>query len=163
MPLSWNPGALLPGAARHGWRRGILRPKWIACLPERVEILVIEDETLIRMMIEDALTEAGFAVTSVANGHEAIALLGDPAQSFAGAVTDVRLGRSPDGWEVARQARETRPGIAIVYITGDSGHEWSAKGVPNSVVLGKPFAIAQITTAVATLLNAAAVEPHTAG
>ena len=41
-------------------------------------------------------------------------------------------------------------------MTGDSAADWSAEGVPNSVMLQKPFAEAQLLTAMGTLLIAAA-------
>jgi hypothetical protein len=33
--------------------------------------------------------------------------------------------------------------MPVVYITGDSTHDWSSKGVPDSVVIAKPFAPAR--------------------
>jgi hypothetical protein len=45
--------------------------------------------------------------------------------------------------------------MPVVYMSGDSSPEWSSKGVPNSLMVAKPFAPAQIITAVSTLLNAA--------
>jgi hypothetical protein len=45
--------------------------------------------------------------------------------------------------------------MPVIYMTGDSAAQWSANGVPNSVLLRKPFVDAQLTTALATLLNAA--------
>ena len=68
---------------------------------------------------------------------------------------DIRLGAGPDGWAVARRARELVPTMPVVYMSGDSSPEWSSKGVPNSLMVAKPFAPAQIITAVSTLLNAA--------
>jgi hypothetical protein len=44
----------------------------------------------------------------------------------------------------------------VIYITADSAHEWGAQGVPNSILIAKPFVKAQITQAVAALLNAEA-------
>ena len=41
-------------------------------------------------------------------------------------------------------------------MTGASAHDWGSKGVPNSQLTPKPFAIAQVVTAVAQLINAAA-------
>ena len=38
-------------------------------------------------------------------------------------------------------------------MTGDSGHEWAVKGVPNSILIGKPFVAAQIITALSPHLN----------
>ena len=58
-----------------------------------------------------------------------------------------------DGWDVARHAREGKPDMPVVYMTGDSADEWASKGVPNSILLTKPFAPAQLVTAVAQLLN----------
>jgi hypothetical protein len=56
---------------------------------------------------------------------------------------------------IARLARELISDTPVVYMTGDSIDDWSSKGVPDSVVISKPFAPAQISTAVATLITAA--------
>jgi hypothetical protein len=40
-------------------------------------------------------------------------------------------------------------------MSGDSAHEWSANGVPESVMLQKPFVMAPLITAITTLLNQA--------
>lgn len=120
---------------------------------ERVQVLVADDERLIRELVQDALEDAGFGVRLAASGGEAIEVLADDEVAWAAMVTDIRFGSEPDGWAVATTARERHPGIPIVYMTGDSGHEWSAYGVPNSIVVTKPFAPAQIVVALASLLN----------
>jgi DNA-binding response OmpR family regulator len=43
--------------------------------------------------------------------------------------------------------------MPVIYMTGTHGEEWTSKGVPNSVLLAKPFAPAQLVTAIANLLN----------
>jgi two-component system cell cycle response regulator CpdR len=68
-------------------------------------------------------------------------------------VTDINLVGQLDGWEVARAARENEPAMPVIYMTGTHGEEWASKGVPNSVLLAKPFAPAQLVTAIANLLN----------
>ena len=45
--------------------------------------------------------------------------------------------------------------LAVIYITGDSAHEWAVQGVPKSMLVSKPFAPAQIVTAISSLLTAA--------
>ena len=45
----------------------------------------------------------------------------------------------------------------MIYTTTASVDEWSANGVPKSLLLTKPFAVAQVVTAVSQLLNEAAV------
>jgi ABC-type proline/glycine betaine transport system permease subunit len=39
-------------------------------------------------------------------------------------------------------------------MSGSSAEDWASKGVPHSVMIAKPFAPAQLVTAVAQLLNA---------
>jgi DNA-binding response OmpR family regulator len=120
-------------------------------------VFVVEDEALIQGLLVDPLEEAGYQVLLASSGDEAIKLLDSPkTASIRALVTDVNLGRSsPSGWEVARKAREAHPEIPVVYLTGDSAHEWPSQGVPNSVLITKPFAPAQIVTAVSQLINQA--------
>lgn len=121
---------------------------------EAVQVLVVEDETLIHDLLREPLEDGGFAVTLVCKGDEAILALEAPAAAWSAVVTDIRLGRhQPSGWEVARRARELNPAIAVVYMTGDSSEDWAANGVPNSLLLNKPFAPAQVVTAVAQLMT----------
>ena len=74
---------------------------------------------------------------------------------LSGIITDIRIGGGPDGWEVARRARGINSHIPIIYMSGDSAHEHGSRGVPESVMLQKPFAPAQVVTALSTLLNEA--------
>lgn len=122
---------------------------------EAVFLLVVEDDHGVQQMLHTELTDAGFQVITASNGTQAIMQLEGKAAQLRAIITDIRLGTGPDGWEVARHARELIPDIPVVYATGDSADEWSSKGVPKSVVILKPFSPAQLTTAVSTLLNAA--------
>ena len=118
-------------------------------------VLVVEDEPTIQQLAEDSLSEGGFKVEVAASGKQAIQLLDVPDPTYRAIVTDVNLG--PDGvtgWEVARRAREVFSNIPVVYMTGNSSEEWTSQGVPNSVLLTKPFVPAQLLTAVSQLLNA---------
>jgi DNA-binding NtrC family response regulator len=118
-------------------------------------LFLVEDEELVRDMLEMAFTEAGFDVFLASSGKQALAELETNASRFKAIVTDIRLGAGPDGWDVVQRARELVPTMPIVYMTGDSAHDWASKGVPKSVIIPKPFAPAQIITAVATLVNEA--------
>jgi len=116
-------------------------------------ILVIEDEEAIQSLVEDALTEGGFEPAIAASGEEAVTLLKGRINNYRALVTDISLRGRIDGWEVARQAREIDPQFPVVYISGASADDWASKGVPNSIMLSKPFAPAQLVTAVSNLLN----------
>ncbi|MBR0973222.1 MULTISPECIES: response regulator [Bradyrhizobium] len=123
-------------------------------------VLVTEDDQLVQGIVEEALAEGGFETATATTGEEAIALLTADADRFRALVTDIHLGGKLDGWDVARAAREINANIPVVYMTGAAADEWASKGVPNSVLLNKPFAPAQLVTAVSHLLNAA--PPNTA-
>ena len=114
----------------------VLTPRgWVAegrTLAKRV--LFVEDEILIAMPMEMALEEAGCEVVSVMSGSDAIAELERRARDFTVLITDIKL-PGPNGWEVARRARELHPRIGVVYASGDSGADWRLGGLPGSIFL----------------------------
>ncbi|MGM4929686.1 response regulator [Tardiphaga sp. 619_E2_N8_5] len=123
-------------------------------------ILLVEDEELIRNIVEDTLDDGGFKVVLAESGEEAVKLLDASDPKYRALVTDIKLGHGTlTGWDVARHARSIDPELAVVYMTGDSAAEWASQGVPNSVLLTKPFAPAQLITAVAQLLNVGGQTP----
>lgn len=91
----------------------------------------------------------------VASGEEALTLLNGNKDKYRALVTDISLDGKIEGWEVARHAREIDPEYPVIYTSGASAEDWASKGVPNSVMLAKPFAPAQLVTAISNLLNAA--------
>ena len=128
-------------------------------------LLLVEDEALIRDSTAAVLEDGGFTVIQADGGEAAIAQL-DGENAFSGVITDIRMGAGTTGWEVARRARHAYPAIAIVYMSGDSAADWRSEGVPNSTMLQKPFASAQLLTAMASLLNAkdsSLSQPHQSG
>ena len=122
-------------------------------MPEPVSVLLVEDDPSIRMTLQEALEDAGFSVRVAADGKEALAALEEHGAGFHGLITDVNLGVVPDGWDLARRGRELDPRLPVVYLTGGSGHEWASHGVPKSTLVPKPFAVAQVVTAVSVLIN----------
>lgn len=74
-------------------------------------------------------------------------------------ITDINLGSGPSGWEVAKRARELIPELPVVYMSGADAEKWASHGVPNGTVVTKPFAPAQIITAISTLLNVTGSHP----
>ena len=120
-----------------------------------VLLLLVEDEPLIQLAADDALKAGGYSVVTASDGAEAIAVLDSRHDELFGVVTDIRLGTGPNGWDVARHARELKPALPVVYVTGDSAHEWPIHGVPKSVLVQKPYASAQLLTAISTLLTEA--------
>jgi DNA-binding NtrC family response regulator len=121
-----------------------------------VLVFVVEDQELIRHVLEEALTDGGFAVAMATSGEQAMAMLDAEGADYSALVTDVNLPGKLSGWDVAKHAREINDKLPIIYITGASAHDWASKGVPNSQLMPKPFAVAQVVTAISQLINAAA-------
>ena len=105
------------------------------------------------MEVDETLRVGGYDVHPVSSGEEALAALENDQLQLAGLVTDIRLGDGVPGWDVARRARELRPHFPVVYMTGDSAENHTVQGVPESILLQKPFAPAQLVTAISALLN----------
>lgn len=116
-------------------------------------LFLVEDEVLVQDWLDTELSSAGFDVIVAGNGVHALAELETAGPRFAALVTDIDLGSGPDGWEVSRRARELVFDMPIVYITGKCGDEWPSKGVPNSIVVSKPFAAEKLIAAVSRLLT----------
>ncbi len=127
-----------------------------ACvISNSVLILIVEDDGLIRHVVQEALTDGGYAVETACTGEEAFNKLDAPDAAFRALVTDIDLVSGMlTGWDVARHAREITPELPVIYMTGASASDWSSQGVPKSVLLTKPFAPSQVVTAVSQLLNA---------
>lgn len=122
--------------------------------PTAATLLYVEDECLIGELVETALRDAGFEVVVATHGEEALNILEARFATICGLITDINLDEGPDGWAIARRARELVDGMPIVYMSGASGSEWTSKGVPHSVMITKPFASSQVVVAVSSLLNA---------
>jgi DNA-binding response OmpR family regulator len=120
---------------------------------DRLVILVVEDDHAIQSILEDALIEGGFDPAVAASGEEAVTLLNSGLIKYRAIVTDISLRGRMDGWEAARRAREIDPDFPVIYITAAGAVDWPSQGVPNSLLLTKPFAPAQLVTAISNLLN----------
>jgi CheY-like chemotaxis protein len=129
-------------------------------LEDQVVILVVEDDQAVQGIIEDTLADGGFDVAIAASGEEALTLLkGSDKGTYRALITDINLRGRIDGWEIAKQVREIDPAFPIVYITGAAADQWPSHGVPHSVLLAKPFAPAQLITALSQLLNVGTTPP----
>jgi CheY-like chemotaxis protein len=116
-------------------------------------VLVVEDELLIQDLVQRMLEDAGYAVETATTGAEALERLDARGPQFSGLVTDINLGAPPNGWDVARRARELNQALAVLYVSGDSAHGWAAHGVPRSLLVQKPFTCAEIVVALGELIG----------
>lgn len=115
------------------------------------KVLLVEDETLISVLVAEALQEDGFEVRAVANAEEALAAM-SAGERFDVLFTDINL-PGMDGATLAENVREMHPGIAVVYASG----RWTLldrlRSLPHSAVLPKPYSLTRACDAVENLLG----------
>src|ERR1700759_4782088 len=92
----------------------------------KASILLVDDDAHILDTAKDNLEEAGFEVTTAANGAQALALL--EKQLFNVAVVDFQL---PDttGLELARKVRERNDFSYVILMTGHASLEMAVKAI----------------------------------
>lgn len=88
-----------------------------------------------RFDVASCLEDAGYAVIEAGTGEEAIALC-NSATSIDMVITDINLGGSASGWDVAESFRMARPDAPVVYTSGKSIE--SERCVSGSVFVSKP-------------------------
>lgn len=100
------------------------------------QILVVEDDATNREILGALLREMGHVPILAGSGPEAIAFLESPIDLDI-VITDVVMPEM-NGIEFARQAHLARPGVAVVFITGDTGAMQSVVEA-GSFALLKPY------------------------
>ena len=115
-------------------------------------MLLVEDEPAVRTVFARGLGRQGCAVTTAEDAMTALAILqGD--QSFDVLVSDVMM-PGIDGLELAIEAARMRPGLGIVLMSGYAElPRHRAADELGFRFLAKPFALAELTEAIAATLN----------
>ena len=115
-------------------------------------VLVVEDDFLIAMQTEIALTAAGFDVVGPATtAEEAVALAGETRPTLA--VMDIRLASARDGIDAARQLYEDFA-IRCIFATAHDDAHTRGRAEPYAPLgwLPKPYTMASLVTVVAEAL-----------
>lgn len=106
--------------------------------PERQSVrgiaLLVDDEELVRASTSYMLADLGYRVIEAASGEEALQLL-DAGEPFNLLVTD-HLMPGISGTDLARVVRTSRPGTAILLVSGYAEREGLDADIPR---LAKPF------------------------
>ncbi len=118
-----------------------------------IKVLIVEDEFLIRLILADALSDAGYDVEQAATGDEAASVM-HGAEPLSLLVTDIQMPGTLDGGGLARFLRQSYPNLPVVYTSGRPDN----KGVlgplgRNNVFIRKPYTPSQVVEAIGCLLN----------
>ncbi|WP_165961128.1 PAS domain S-box protein [Qipengyuania sediminis] len=117
-------------------------------------VLVIDDEPLVRMLVVDALGDLGYDAVEAEDGPTGLKVLRSE-QAIDLLITDVGLPNGMNGRQVADAARELRPGLKVLFITGFAenavlNHGHLDHGMQ---VLTKPFAVSDLGERITAMME----------
>ena len=105
-------------------------------------VLVVDDEPTVRMLVTEVLEELGYRTVEAADAAEGLARVRGSGRLDL-MVTDVGLPGGMNGRQLADAAREVRPGLKVLFITGYAENAVLNEGhlEPGMQVMTKPFAL----------------------
>jgi CheY-like chemotaxis protein len=109
-------------------------------------VLIVEDEYLVREMIVQELSLAGFEVLEAGSAEDGLALLSKDNRLDL-LFTDIRL-PGMDGWKLAQEVRARHADVPIIYASGYAGQ---VTPLPRSKFLQKPYLPSQVLRSAAEL------------
>jgi two-component system cell cycle sensor histidine kinase/response regulator CckA len=109
-------------------------------------VLLVEDEAPVRSFAARALRLRGYTVLEAGSGEEALEFIADPAQRIDLLVSDVVM-PGIDGPTWVRQAREQRPGVKVIFVSGYAEDVFRSDGgaVEDAIFVPKPFSLNELT------------------
>ncbi|MCL0061283.1 diguanylate cyclase [Thermodesulfovibrionales bacterium] len=112
-------------------------------VPERIKILVVDDEEVIRNLLADVLTDDGYKVIAAASAEEALEKIKETP--FEVIITDLML-PGINGLEVLRKIKKMNFDISVIVITGYATVETAVKAIKEGAYdyISKPFDTAEI-------------------
>jgi DNA-binding NtrC family response regulator len=117
-------------------------------------VLLVEDEWLIRSLMAEELTEAGFDVRPYETGDDALLVLDESERGFDVLVTDIHMPGRTDGISLAQAVRMRFPDVPIIYTTGRP--DALAREHPSGgqvLTLVKPYKPSRLIEAIRTMLD----------
>jgi CheY-like chemotaxis protein len=117
-------------------------------------VLVIDDEPTVRMLILEVLAEAGYAALEAEDGPTGLKILNSGARIDL-LVTDVGLPGGMNGRQVADAAREARPDLKVLFVTGNAENAAVGNGhlEPGMEVITKPFVMAELAAKITQMIE----------
>ncbi|MBV8094267.1 MAG: PAS domain S-box protein [Acetobacteraceae bacterium] len=116
-------------------------------------VLVVDDEPSVRMLVTETLADLGHAVIEAADGPSGLKAVQSDAKIDL-LITDVGLPGGVNGRQLADAARQMRPGLSVLFITGYAANAAISNGQlePGMHILTKPFAMQMLASKISAIL-----------
>jgi PAS domain S-box-containing protein len=117
-------------------------------------VLVVEDEPAVRMIVVDVLSDLGYDVLEAGDGRSGLQIL-ESGTRIDLLLTDVGLPGGMNGRQLADVARQQRPDLKVLFVTGYAESVAGSGGrmEHGMQVLTKPFAVAALAARVQGIIN----------
>lgn len=116
------------------------------------KILLVEDDSTLSFIVQDALTREGFDVVCAPNGESGLKLFKETTPDII--VADVMMPKM-DGFEMVRLIRLSSPAVPVLFLTARTALEDVLKGfgVGANDYIRKPFQILELVVRIKSLLK----------
>lgn len=137
-----------------GHSRPLELPSAAVSGPRKFGILVVDDEEVIRNVLEVQMRKEGFAVWLAAEGHEALQLYRQHQSAIDVVLLDLRM-PGLDGTQTLAGLLQIDPQVYCYFMTGDLGEhaEWSLCNLGAAAVIRKPFDLTKIADMLREMAN----------
>lgn len=114
-------------------------------------ILLVEDDNVIRMLVNEYLEEFGYRVVVVASGDDALPILVNNKEIDL-IITDVRMPGKLNGFDLIEEASRLRPTLKTIVMSGQTGETNNRADVADRFI-AKPFTVNNLGIAIESLLG----------
>jgi CheY-like chemotaxis protein len=119
-------------------------------------VLVVEDEMILRMRAVDIVEDAGFNPVEAVNADQAISIL-ESRSDIALLFTDIQMPGSMDGLKLAHAVHDRWPSIKIILVSGQVKPS-DAERPTDSRFFGKPLGVDQIIAELQDMVGTGALK-----
>jgi two-component sensor histidine kinase/CheY-like chemotaxis protein len=119
-------------------------------------VLIVEDEMLLRMRAVDIVEDAGFRPVEAVSADEALAIL-ESRSDISLLFTDIQMPGSMDGLKLAHAVHDRWPAIKIILVSGQVNPSDTEKPA-DSRFFGKPLSVEKMITELQAMVGAGALK-----
>jgi two-component sensor histidine kinase/ActR/RegA family two-component response regulator len=124
-------------------------------LPEVPNVLVVEDEMVLRMRAVDIVEDAGFCAVEAVNADEAISIL-ESRSDISLLFTDIQMPGSMDGLKLAHAVHDRWPAVKIILVSGQVTPT-DAEKPADSRFFGKPLGVEKMISELQAMVGTGAL------
>src|SRR5204862_3188294 len=119
-------------------------------------VLVVEDEMVLRMRAVDIVEDAGFTAVEAVNADEALSIL-ESRSDISLLFSDIQMPGSMDGLKLAHAVHDRWPSIKIILVSGQVKLSDIDKPA-DSRFFGKPLEMSQMITELQEMVGVGALK-----